>query len=144
MTQKYEREIAEILERMERQGEPVPAARPRRERGQPRWARPMTMPGSSPRAGNLLWLGLVIGLPLAAALLNDILPWLAPWLMLAGLAVFLGPLAARLLGWARPAERRLWRGRVIDMPYHGDDGGARWRYQLWAWSRRLERWRKRR
>ncbi len=143
MTKKYEREIVEILERMERQGESLPPARPRRERSRPRWT-PPSLASLTPRAGSLLWLGLVLGLPLAAALLNGIVPWLAAWLVLAGIFVFLSPLVGRLVGLVRYDERRLWRGRVIEVPYRGNSFGAWWRYQLWTWRHRFERWRNRR
>jgi hypothetical protein len=141
MPSKYEREIAEILERMERQGTAPPAEPPRRP-PRPRWPRPSLQFQPSLRSGSFVWLGLAIGLPLAAALLNGLVPWLAPILVIAGILIFLSPLALRLAGWLKPDNRRMWRGQVIDMPYRGGgDTGAWWRYQVWRWRRRLDRWR---
>jgi hypothetical protein len=141
--QKYEREIVEILERLERQGQRVPPRRPRRPANF--WFRRLTSSAEPWRAASYVWLGLGVGLPLLAALLPRP-EWqgLASVLVLLGILVFISPLAMSVIGVARGEGRPLWRGRVIEMPYRGNGLAARWRYQLWVWRQRWERWRDRR
>lgn len=140
--QKYEREISEILDRLERQGRLDTPAPPKRRRG---WSfgsnwRPPTR--SWWRWSNGLWLALSLGLPLAAVMVQQY-QLLAGLLALLGILIFLSPLVLRFGGGVRPAEQTTWRGRVIEMPVRGDSLAARWRYRLWVWRQRWEqRWRR--
>ncbi|MCC6628571.1 MAG: hypothetical protein IT340_14365 [Chloroflexi bacterium] len=137
--QKYEREIVEILERMDRPG------------GGPGSARAARPPRRPSRLAALLrtptpwtartWLALSLGLPLLATLMHVAAPIVGTLLVLAGIFLFLSPLVLALFGVLRQDRRPLWRGRVIELPERG--GGARWRFRLWAWRQRWERWRRR-
>jgi hypothetical protein len=139
--QKYEREIVDILDRIDRQGRSGAAER----RRQPEANRPakdlrsmlVTAPGWSSRA----WLALILGLPLLAVLLQQLAPLLAALLAVAGVVLFLAPVILGLGGLIRRDQRPLWRGRVVEMPNRGDSFGPTWRYRLWAWQQRWDRWR---
>ena len=105
--QKYEREIAEILERLDRQGrgtvqprdEPAEPAEP------PRLARFASSLGAPASWTNRVWLALSVGLPLLAVLVYRAEPLLGSVLVLAGIFLFLSPLALALVGLVR-AEKR--------------------------------------
>jgi hypothetical protein len=138
MTKKYEREIAEILERMERQGhEPAPR-RPKRA-----WRLPpslQTALSTPTQRAAVIWLGICLGLPLVGALISGMAPGLASLLVVVGISLFVTPLLLRLVGYLRKDRPRLWRGRVVDMPYRGTSAGMRWRYQIWQLRQKWERW----
>jgi hypothetical protein len=141
--QKYEREIAEILERLDRQGRGT--TQPREEPAEPpRLTRFASSLGAPASWANRVWLALSVGLPLLAVLLVNVAPAVAPLLVLAGIFIFLSPLALALVGLARAEKRPLWRGRVVEFPDRSGSLAASWRLRLWAWRQRWERWRNRR
>jgi hypothetical protein len=141
--QKYEREIAEILERLDRQGRGT--VQPRDEPAEPpRLARFASSLGAPATWTNRAWLGLSVGLPLLGVLVYRMEPLLGSVLVLAGIFLFLSPLALALVGLARAEKRPKWRGRVVEMPDRSGSLAASWRLRVWAWRQRWERWRNRR
>ena len=139
---KYEREIAEILERLERQGQgPIQQAPRRRRESAPR-PRPELPTASPERRGGIVWVSLVIGLPLLGFILSRLIPPASLVLVVAGILIFLSPLVTSLLGWRREAPT-LWRGRVIEMPYRGSGYLAQLRYYVWRLTLTWDRWRRR-
>jgi len=140
--QKYEREITEILERLDRQGRgPIPPREPR----EPRAPRPPSRLSSllSTPAGwsSLTWLGLSVGLPLLATLVRTASPLAGSLMVIAGILLFISPLVLALFGFIRRDRRPLWRGRIIEMPDRSGSINATWRYRVWVWRQRWERWR---
>lgn len=137
--QKYEREITEILERMDRQGRgPMP---PRPVSPARSWRRVRSLLSTPAGWSSRTWLALSIGLPLLAVLIHRLAPGIGSLLVLAGIVLFLSPLVLALAGAVRREERPLWRGRVIEMPSRGGSLAASWRYRVWVWRQRWERWR---
>jgi hypothetical protein len=141
--QKYEREIAEILERLDRQGRGT--VQPREEPAEPpRLTRFASSLGAPATWTNRAWLALSVGLPLLAVLVYRMEPLLGSMLVLAGIFLFLSPLALALVSFARAEKRPKWRGRIVEMPDRSGSLAASWRLRLWAWRQRWERWRNRR
>ena len=141
--QKYEREIAEILERLDRQGRGTvqPRDEPAEPPEPPRLARFASSLGAPASWTNRAWLALSVGLPLLAVLVYRAEPLLGSLLVLAGIFLFLSPLALALVGLARAEKRPLWRGRIVEIPDRSGSMAASWRLRLWAWRQRWERWR---
>jgi hypothetical protein len=140
--QRYEKEISEILDRLERQERPANGQRrpPRPIPPRRSWSLPSL--NALPRDGRL-WLAAALGLPIIGLLLQTILPGLALLLAVVGILIFLSPLVLRLFGLQGSQQPRLWRGRVIEMPNHQPGFGPQWRYRLWSWRQRWQRWRRR-
>jgi hypothetical protein len=139
--QKYEREITEILERMDRQGRGP--TQQREARPSPRFTRIKSVLSTPASWTSRTWLALSIGLPLLAVLIHRMEPLLGSLLVLAGIFLFLSPLALALGGLIRRDDGPKWRGRVVEMPDRSGNLAASWRYRLWVWRQRWERWRRR-
>lgn len=137
--QKYEREIVEILERMDRQGKG--GARPREPRAPRRPSRLGALLSTPAGWSSLTWLGLSVGLPLLATLIHTVAPLAGSLMVIAGILLFLAPLLLSLFGLVRQDRRRLWRGRPVELHDRRDTMSASWRYRLWVWRQRWERWR---
>jgi peptidoglycan/LPS O-acetylase OafA/YrhL len=137
--QKYEREIAEILERLDRQGRGPML--PRRVNPSRRLRHFRSLLSTPAGWTSRTWLALSIGLPLLAVLVHRLAPAVGTLLVLAGILLFLSPLVLALAGMVRRDQRPLWRGRVIEMPSRGGSLAAGWRYRVWVWRQRWERWR---
>ena len=63
------------------------------------------------------------------------------WIIIAGIFLFLSPLALALVGLARAEKRPKWRGRVGEMPAPPGSPAARWRPPVWGWRPRWGGWR---
>lgn len=125
-TPKYEREIAEILARLDRDEARTPASRmpPPRSAARP--------PRQIPRAGRELgfgrfgdfastwrWLGLTIALGISGAIVQRYVPLLGAVFGLLMVLVFLSPVAGAATGGPRAKSSHVWRGQVIDLPPRG-------------------------
>lgn len=146
--QKYEREIEELLERLETEegnAPPRPLRRdrppqlPRRRRTPVLAAIGQTLVRGVPNSGQLMLAG--FGLVVLAWLL-PLSPVLDGWVKILGVILFLGAIVAGLLGGGRhsPYEQKTWRGRSVEPERESwDDIKARMSestYKLRRWFRR--------
>jgi len=126
-SQKYEREIAEILERMERDEPPV--ERTKRQARQVAAQRKETVQrglndlrGLGRQAGQLggwVWIGATIGVGILGLVLRGISPFLGVICAVAMVLLFLSPLLGRFSGSDESLSKN-WRGRnVVDFPQRG-------------------------
>lgn len=135
---KYEREIAEILERMERD-EPRTERVKRQARhnvGQ-RWqewrGRASRLRGVGQGGGHAAawtWIGLTIGVGLLGLVLKAILPVLGLACGIAMVLIFFSPLLRRFGGASEMKPSNTWRGQIVDLPPRGgilDTLGYHWR-----------------
>lgn len=126
-TQKYEREIAEILERMDRD-EPR-AERVKREvrisarqrwQGWRRWTSGLRSVGQGVGAtAGWTWIGLTIAAGIAGLFLRGIHPLLGVVCAVAMVLLFFSPLLGRFGRSPEPAPSNLWRGKVVEMRPRG-------------------------
>lgn len=146
--QKYEREIEELLERLETEegnAPPRPLRRdrppqlPRRRRTPVLSALRHTLARTAPNPGKLMaaGFGLVVLawlLPLSASIQN--------WVQMLGIILFLGAIVVGLLGGGRRTlyEEKTWRGRSVEPERESwDDVKARFAdstYSIRRWFRR--------
>lgn len=126
-SQKYEREIAEILERMERD-EPR-AERVKRETRQKAERRWQTLQRSTSglrgvgqgfgQASGWTWIGLTLAAGVAGLVLRGISPYLGLICAVVMVLLFFSPLIGAFTGPPAPAPSNMWRGNVVDFPTRG-------------------------
>lgn len=134
-TPKYEREIAEILDRLDRNQGQAPAtpgprsprqAPPRRTRR--RWDLGLSRFGQF--SATWRWLGLTVALGIGGAVVRPFAPLLGVLLGLLMVLVFLSPMLSALPGGTGHGANKVWRGQVIELPPRGGflaRAGYRWR-----------------
>ena len=129
MSQRYQREIEEILDQV---NEDAPAGKGRSKQGQLKQQRQPRTPGARPRwgmsTGRLMLMG--IGLLVTSLLLVGIFPPLAAPAAWLGIALFIG---AYVVFFAKPRPRveKRWRGQSIE------DGPTQSGLQrFWSWLTR--------
>ncbi len=118
--QKYEREIEDLLQKLESEEGHVTRP-PRRDRPPqlPRRRQPMRSPFTAlPKVSSLSsgqWMATGLGLVVLSRLLPESLPVVRQWLAIIGVLLFLWPIAHGLLTGGRGhREEKLWRGRSIE------------------------------
>lgn len=143
-TPKYEREIAEILERLDRDEARVPPSRvpPRRPAARPpsqvpRPQREFSFGRFGDFAPTWRWIGLTIALGVAGAIVQRYVPLLGALFGLLMVLVFLSPIAGAVSTAPRAKSSHVWRGQVIDLPPRG---GLASRIS-YHWRRFLRGWR---
>lgn len=125
-TPKYEREIAEILERLDRdEAHPpssrVPSSRPasRPPRQIPSARRDVSFGRFGDFASTWRWLGMTIALGVAGAIVQRFVPLLGALFGLLMVLVFLSPILGAAPRGPRSRSSQVWRGQVIDLPPRG-------------------------
>lgn len=137
-SQKYEREIAEILERMERD-EPR-AERVKRQARASLWQRQQKVRGRFSswrgidrqygRAAGWTWIGVTIAVGIVGLLLRGLVPVLAIACGIIMVVLFFAPLLGRIGRAPEPSPSNLWRGKVVDLQPRGGLF-ASLRYRWW-------------
>ena len=134
---KYEREIAEILERMDRE-EPktdrvVRQAREtvqrRRETVGDRLSNLRGVGGGFGTTAGWTWIGVTIGLGVLGLLLRGISPYLGVICAVLMFLAFFSPLLRQLSGAPQPAPSTMWRGKVVDLRPRGFMANLRYRWR---------------
>lgn len=136
-SQKYEREIAEILERMDRdepKGERVrrqarQAATKRRAAVQDRFSGLRGVTGQFGAAAGWTWIGLTIGIGIIGLLVRGIHPFLGFICAILMVLSFFSPLIGRFSGPPAPAPSNMWRGKVVDMRPRGFMANLRYQWR---------------
>ena len=126
-TQKYEREIAEILERMDRD---VPRVeRAKRQARLTLWQRWQAWQRRADRVNGLTrrgehgaawtWIGLTLAAGIAGLVLHGISPLLGVLCGVAMVAIFFSPLFGQRGGLSSASSEPRWRGKVVYLPPRG-------------------------
>ena len=126
-TQKYEREIAEILERMDRDEPRVDRAKrqarltlwQRWQAWQRRADRVRGLTGRGQHAAAWTWIGLTLAAGIVGILLHGISPLLGVLCGVAMVAIFFSPLFGQAGGLSSDSSAPRWRGKVVDLPPRG-------------------------
>ena len=127
-SQKYEREIAEILERMERD-EPRTerVKRETRQKAERRWQD--VRRGTSNlrgvgqgfgQAAGWTWIALTVAAGVLGLILKSISPFLGLLAAIVMVILFFSPLLGAFSGPPSPAPSNMWRGKVVDFPARGN------------------------
>lgn len=143
-SQKYEREIAEILDRMDRE-EPR-AERTKRQAKQAAEQRKQTVNRGlndlrglgrrASQAGGWMWIGLTIGVGILGLVLKGVAPIFGIICAVLMVLLFFSPLISRFSG-PDDTPSKYWRGRnVVDFPSRGGPGAA---LRHWWWRIRSGR-----
>lgn len=134
---KYEREIAEILDRMDRD-EP----RAQRVKRQARQATTRRRVATTKRLAGVrglfnqfgatagwVWIGITFGLGLLGLILSAISPILATICAVLMFLSFFSPLIRQVSGTPAPAPSTMWRGQVVDIRPRGFRAMLRYRWR---------------
>jgi hypothetical protein len=143
-SQKYEREIAEILERMDREEPRV--ERTKRQARQAVDQRKQTvnrglndlrgLGWQAGQASGWMWIGLTIGMGVLGLLLKGVAPILGVVCAVLMVLLFFSPLISRFSG-PDPGGPKYWRGRnVVDFQPRGGIGAS---LRHWWWRMRSGR-----
>jgi len=126
-SQKYEREIAEILERLERD-EPR-TERVKRQARASLWQRRQSVRERLSawrgigrqygRAAGWTWIGVTIAVGIVGLLLRGLVPVLAIICAIVMVLLFFSPLLGRFGHSPEPAPSNMWRGKVVDLQPRG-------------------------
>jgi hypothetical protein len=135
-SQKYEREIAEILERLERdepKGERVKRqTRQTVERRRQDWGNRLSgvrgMGRQFGTAAGWTWIGLTIGLGILGLLLKLVLPILGTLCAILMVLCFFSPLFSSF-GRNEPSPSNMWRGKVVDLRPRGFFANLRYQWR---------------
>jgi hypothetical protein len=135
--QKYEREIAEILERLERdepKGERVrrqarQAAAQRRQSLQGRFAGLRGLNRQFGAAAGWTWIGVTLGLGILGLILRGIHPLLGVICAVLMVLSFFSPLLGRFGGAPSPAASNMWRGQVVELRPRGFLANLRYQWR---------------
>lgn len=135
MPSKYEKEISEILERMDRQS---PADRDWQKRDREHWKKPKTPRNNRPSGfsvspGLLLWVG--VGLVVIAFVVNMVLPVAAPLIALVGIGLFFASIVLSVMGRTGKTEK-YWRGQPVKPRKQYGGLGGWWRDFQRRWFRK--------
>lgn len=139
--QKYEREIAEILERLERdepKGERVKrqarqAATRRKESWQGRFSGLRGINRQFGASAGWTWIGMTIGIGILGLLLRGIHPLLGVICAVLMVLSFFSPVLGRLGGAPTPAPSNMWRGNVVELRPRGFLANLRFQWRRF-WS----------
>lgn len=134
---RYEREIAEILERLDRD-EPKTervkrqareTVQRRRETVRSRLANWRGVGGGFGTAAGWTWIGVTIGLGILGLLLRGLSPYLGVICAVLMFLAFFSPLLRQVSGAPQPAPSTMWRGKVVDMRPRGFLANLRFRWR---------------
>ncbi|HEY8599998.1 MAG TPA: hypothetical protein VIL85_16295 [Thermomicrobiales bacterium] len=134
---KYEREIAEILERMDRE-EPKTErvkrqARQTVQRRRESFGDTLTglrgVGGGFGATAGWTWIGVTVGIGLLGLLLRGISPLLAGVCAVLMFVAFFSPLVRQVSGPPAPAPSTMWRGNVVDLRPRGFMANVRYRWR---------------
>ncbi|HEX5503192.1 MAG TPA: hypothetical protein VFW96_11255 [Thermomicrobiales bacterium] len=126
-TQKYEREIAEILERLEKEeprGERVRrharfTLRQRWHDWRQRLRRLRGFDRQRAHGGAWAWIGLTLAAGIAGILLHAVLPILGIVCGILMVVIFFSPLLREFISPTADSASSMWRGKVVDLPPRG-------------------------
>jgi hypothetical protein len=135
--QKYEREIAEILERLERdepKGERVrrqarQAAVQRRQSLQDRFSGLRGLNRQFGAAAGWAWIGVTLGIGILGLILRGIHPLLGVICAVLMVLSFFSPLLGRFGSAPSPAPSNMWRGQVVELRPRGFLANLRFRWR---------------